>query len=199
MSAGESPSDITAGTYRALCKHGYADVTMEDIAAETDRSKSALHYHYDSKHDLLVAFLDELLAGFTDRLEAVDGETAHERLLALIDAVLDPADGEGGPDCEFRTAVLEIKAQAPYDEAFRHHLAEHDRTLREHVERHLADGVEEGGFRADLDVEASADFLVTVFNGAQTRNVAVGRPVAETRETLVAHIDSMIVADGGRE
>ncbi len=40
---------------------------------------------------------------------------------------------------------------------------------------------------------------MTVFNGAQTRSVAVGRPVEETRETLRAHIDSMIVADGGCE
>ncbi|WP_237560433.1 TetR family transcriptional regulator C-terminal domain-containing protein [Halolamina rubra] len=75
----------------------------------------------------------------------------------------------------------------------------HDRTLRDHVEAQLAAGVESGEFRADLDVEASADFLVTVFNGAQTRSVAVGRPVEETRETLRAHIDSMIVADGGCE
>ncbi|NHX36173.1 MULTISPECIES: TetR/AcrR family transcriptional regulator [Halolamina] len=198
MSTGESTSDITEGTYRALCKHGYADVTMEDIAAETDVSKSALHYHYDSKHDLLVSFFQDLLEGFTERLDAVEGETAYESLLNLIDAVLFPPDDDA-PDLGFQTAVLEMKAQGPYDESFRRYLKEHEHTLREHVEDHLADGVESGEFRADLDVEASADFLVTVFNGAQTRSVAVGRPVEETRETLRAHIDSMIVADGGRK
>jgi len=198
MSAEETTSDITTATYRALCKHGYADVTMEDIAAETDRSKSSLHYHYDGKHDLLVSFFDDLLESFTDRLDAVDGETAHERLLDLIDTVLMPPDDDA-PDKGFQTAVLEMKAQGPYDEAFRRHLQKHDRTLREHVEKHLADGVESGAFREDLDVAASADFLVTVFNGAQTRSVAVGRPVTETRETVAAHIESMIVADGGTQ
>ncbi|GAB7093324.1 hypothetical protein JCM30237_04760 [Halolamina litorea] len=198
MSTEETASDITAGTYRALCKHGYAEVTMEDIAAETDRSKSALHYHYDSKHDLLVSFFDGLLEQFTDRLDAVEGETAHDRLLDLIDTILFPPD-DAHPDRQFQTAVLELKAQGPYDEAFRRHLQDHDRTLRTHVEEHLADGVESGEFREDLDIEASADFLVTVFNGAQTRSVAVGRPIEESRETLAAHIDSMIVADGGCE
>lgn len=198
MSTDESTEDITTGTYRALCRHGYADVTMEDIAAETDRSKSALHYHYDSKHDLLVSFFDELLEEFTERLDAVDGETAHERLLDLIDTVLLPPNDDA-PDRGFQTAVLEMKAQGPYDEAFRSHLQEHDRALREHAEKHLADGVESGEFRADLDVEASADFLVTVFNGAHTRSVAVGRPLTETRETLAAHIDSMILASEGAE
>jgi AcrR family transcriptional regulator len=198
MSTGESTSDLTEGTYRALCKHGYADVTMEDIAAETDRSKSALHYHYDSKHDLLISFFEDLLEGFTERLDAVEGETAYERLLSLIDAILFPPDDET-PDKGFQTAVLELKAQGPYDEAFRRYLQEHDETLRAHVEEELAAGVENGEFRPDLDVEASADFLVTVFNGAQTRSVAVGRPIEETRETLRAHIDSMIVADGGSQ
>jgi len=198
MSTDDPVSDITTGTYRALCKHGYADVTMEDIAAETDMSKSALHYHYDSKHDLLVSFFDDLLESFTDRLDAIEGETAHDRLLNLIDTVLMPPDDDT-PDKGFQTAVLELKAQGPYDDAFRRPLQEHDRTLREHVERHLADGVESGEFRSDLDVEASADFLVTVFNGAHTRSVAVGRPVERTRDTLAAHIDSMIVADGVTE
>ena len=196
MSAEESTSDITTGTYRALCKHGYADVTMEDIAAETDKSKSALHYHYDSKHDLLVSFFDDLMDGFTERLDAVEGGTAYDRLLNLIDTVLFPPDDDA-PDRGFQTAVLEMKAQGPYDDAFRRHLKQHDETLRDHVENELASGVENGEFRSDLDVEASADFLVTVFNGAQTRSVAVGRPVERTRETLRAHIDSMIVADGG--
>ena len=196
MSTGESTSDITTGTYRALCRHGYADVTMEDIAAETDKSKSALHYHYDSKHDLLVSFFDDLLDSFTERLDAVEGETAHDRLLDLIDTILLPPDDDA-PDKGFQTAVLEMKAQGPYDEAFRRHLQAHDETLREHVEEQLAAGVESGEFRSDLDVEASADFLVTVFNGAHTRSVAVGRSVEETRETLRAHIESMIVDGGG--
>ncbi|WP_266082614.1 TetR/AcrR family transcriptional regulator [Haladaptatus caseinilyticus] len=196
MSSGESTSDIVVATYRALCKHGYAEVTMEDIAAETDKSKSTLHYHYDSKHDLLVSFFDDLLESFTERLDAVEGDTAHDRLWNLIDTVLFPPDDDA-PDRGFQTAVLELKAQGPYDEAFRQHLQAHDRTLREHVENHLAAGVENGEFRADLDVEASADFLVTVFNGAHVRSVAVGRSVDEARETLRTHIDSMIVADEG--
>jgi AcrR family transcriptional regulator len=29
---------IMSATYRALCAHGYADLTMQDIADETDKS-----------------------------------------------------------------------------------------------------------------------------------------------------------------
>lgn len=195
MVSQEVSADITDATYRALCEHGFADVTMENIAAETDLSKSSLHYHYDSKHDLLLAFLDELLDSYTRRLDAVEGETPHDSLLALLDESLQPEENE--PTREFEVAVLEMKAQGPYDPEIRESLREFDRTLKEYVAGHLAAGVESGQFRADLDVSASADFLVTVVNGAHTRSVAIGRPVAETRETLARHIDSMIVIDGG--
>lgn len=187
--------EITDATYRALCKHGYADVTMEDIAAETERSKSALHYHYDSKHDLLCSFLDELLDSFTERLDSVEGETPHESLLALVDEVLRPADDDGAPR-DFEIAVLEMKAQAPYDHLFREYLVELDQALKEHIAGHLAAGVEVGQFRDDLHISASADLLVTFINGAQTRSVAVGRPVEETRDQLARLIETIILVDG---
>ena len=184
--------DSMNATYRALCKHGLADVTMEDIAAESEKSKSALHYHFESKHDLLVAFLDFLLASFTDRLDAIDEETPHDRLLETIDTVLGPATD--GSDREFKTAILELKAQGPYDEEFRERLCEFDRALHAHVANILVAGVETGDFRADLDPEETAGFFVTVCNGAQTRSVAVGHPVEQTGQALERYIASHVRA-----
>ncbi|PSQ42055.1 TetR family transcriptional regulator, partial [Halobacteriales archaeon QS_9_68_42] len=53
----ETRERITNATYRALCDHGYAALTMQDIADECDCSKSLLHYHFDTKEDLLVELL----------------------------------------------------------------------------------------------------------------------------------------------
>ncbi|MFC4550746.1 MULTISPECIES: TetR/AcrR family transcriptional regulator [Halorussus] len=192
MSDSPPTDDIMRATYRALCEHGYADVTMEDIAAKSEKSKSALHYHYESKHALLLSFLDDLLESFTERLDAVDGETPRDRLGATVDAVLDP-DAEG-PDREFKTAVLEMKAQGPYDDAFRRRLADFDRTLHDRFADALAAGVESGDFRSDLDVDETAEFFVTVCNGAQTRSVAVGRSTERTRRTLERYVESDVLA-----
>ena len=194
MVSQETTAEVTDATYRALCKHGYADVTMEDIAAETEKSKSALHYHYDSKHDLLLAFLDELLDSFNERLDSVEAESPREGLLALITELLKPAE-DREPPRDFEVAVLEMKAQGPYDPEIRACLEEFDQTMKEHFAGHLAAGVETGDFRADLDISASADFLVTIIGGAHTRSVAIGRPVEETRETLARHINSMLTPE----
>lgn len=177
-------------TYRALCKHGYAAVTMEDIAAESEKSKAALHYHYESKHDLLVAFLEDLLSSFTAELDAVEGSSATERFRALVGLFLESEEEES--DRRFETAVLEMKAQGPYDEAFRERLDEFDAALSERFADVFAAGVESGEFREDLDVDAAADFVVTVLNGAHTRQVAVERPVEQTRAALERYLDESV-------
>ena len=41
----DSTDDIMSATFRALSKHGYASLSMQDIADEFDKSRSLLHYH----------------------------------------------------------------------------------------------------------------------------------------------------------
>ena len=61
----DTATEILAATYRALCQHGYAALTVKDIAAEADRSKASIHYYYDSKENLFTQFLDFLYERYT--------------------------------------------------------------------------------------------------------------------------------------
>jgi len=181
-------------TYRALCDHGYADLTMQDIADETDKSKAALHYHYDSKRDLLYAFLDFLYEEFTDRVREPAGETAAERLTTLIDDVLSTPEPNADDRVAFRTALLELKAQAPYDEGVRSRLQRFDDFLRERVREIVVDGIESGTFRA-VDPDDTAQFVVTAIDGASTKQVAVGQDIDCARRTLHTYVETTLLAD----
>ncbi|WP_339103557.1 TetR/AcrR family transcriptional regulator [Haloterrigena salinisoli] len=189
----DTVDDLMEATYRALCERGYAELTMQDIAAESDRSKGTLHYHFDGKGDLLESFLGFLLDRFEDRLETIPGETPAERLHGLFDELLTPADEDAAE--EFRTAILEIKAQSPYDEAYRERLTEFDRTMHDRIAAVVEAGIEDGAFRADVDPDETAAFLVTVFHGAQTRAAAVDRSLERTRRYVHEYIDGLRVAD----
>jgi len=81
----ETIDDIMEATYRALCTHGYADLTMQDIAAESTKSKGTLHYHFEGKQDLLESFLAFLLNRFEERTETIPGETPAERLHEFLE------------------------------------------------------------------------------------------------------------------
>jgi len=188
----ETTDDLMEATYCALCKHGYAELTMQDIAAESTKSKGTLHYHFDSKQDLLESFLEFLLDRFEERTETVPGETPAERLHEFTDELLTPSDDSAE---EFRTAILEIKAQSPYNEAYRERLREFDRALRDRIATLVADGLKTGEFRDDVEPKATADFLVTLFHGAQTRATAVDRPTERTRQYVHAYIDETLRPD----
>ncbi|MFD1564162.1 TetR/AcrR family transcriptional regulator [Haloarchaeobius amylolyticus] len=185
----ETIDDLMEATYCALCKHGYAELTMQDIAAESTKSKGTLHYHFDSKQDLLESFLEYLLNEFEARTETVPGETPAEQLHEFVDELLTPSDDSTE---EFRTAILEIKAQSPYNEAYRERLREFDTLLQQRIAALVAEGLETGAFHADVDPEATADFLVTLFHGAQTRATAVDRPPERTRQYVHEYIDEIL-------
>ncbi|RMB18334.1 TetR/AcrR family transcriptional regulator [Haloplanus aerogenes] len=183
--------DIMCATYRALCRHGYADLTMQDIADEWEKSKAALHYHYDTKRGLLLAFLDHLFDSYTDRVTDSGSGTPRERLHALVAAALDPPRADATR--ELRTALVEVKAQAPHDDAFRERLARFDRYLHEEIRSVVGDGVESGAFRTDIDPDETATLLVTLVNGAHSRRVALGDD-AGVPAAIRSYVDEHLVA-----
>ncbi|RXK50130.1 TetR/AcrR family transcriptional regulator [Halorientalis pallida] len=191
----ETRDEIMSATYRALCTHGYADLTMQDIADETELSKAALHYHYDSKQELLESFLDFLYDEFTERVGDPPGETAPERLRALVEKVLSPPVEDDDERVAFKTAMLELKAQAPYDDGIRERLQRFDAFLHDEFRSILADGSDAGTVRAEVDPDDAARFLVTALDGAGTKQVAVGRDPDCARRMLTAYIDRTVTTD----
>jgi AcrR family transcriptional regulator len=183
---------ILDATYAALLKHGYADLTMQNIADESEVSKSSLHYHFDTKEELLLAFLDQLYEWFTEEHADPAGENAVERLVAFVDGILCWSDVEEAE--QFQTALLEIKAQSPYVDPYREKLERVDRWVREQVESILADGIAEGVVRADVDTEDAAAFIVTLIVGVNTRRVTVSETGGGTRRTFRTYVRERLVA-----
>lgn len=177
--------EIMEATYRALCEHGYADLTMQRIADNATKSKAALHYHYDTKEQLLQAFLEYVADWFESELES-DATDPEGRIRSIVETIFDRVEADRG---EYPTALLEIKAQAPYNEAYRERLQTLDERLRSTVADAVRDGVEQDVF-ADTDPNEIARFVATVMNGGHTREVALGEDPAETRALVESYLES---------
>ena len=193
--APSAAAEIMDGVYSALRAHGYADLTMQDIADECSKSKSLLHYHYDTKEDLLVAFLEYIISDSEERIAARAGDPPAERLVQFVGWFVfapDEADREA-----FHIALLELRTQGPFNERIREQLARSDRLLRGTVADILADGIEAGVFR-DVDVEETAALLVATLDGARTRQITLagaerdGEGTGYTREVAEATLRRMI-------
>jgi AcrR family transcriptional regulator len=193
--------EILDATWRALCAHGYADMTMQDIADETTKSKAALHYHYDSKLDLLETFLDHVADRFfarvTDAAAATGGDGA-DRLRAVVDAAFSPPE-ESGDIEDMQTALLELKTQSTHESTFRERIRETDERFRDLLADIIADGIEDGSVRADVDPEETAHFIVTVFAGAQLRQVSVGESRQRARTRIQRHLSEHVYREASAE
>jgi len=190
-------TEILEATYRALCDRGYADVTLGDIAAEADTSKGLIHYYYDDKETLFAEFLDFLYDRYTARIESVEGETARDRLAGLFETVLTDEGSATGE--QLRTAMLEVNAQAPYDEAIRARLARFDDLLYERVRSAIADGIEAGEFDDEVDPAVAAEFFVTAIYGAHARRAAADRSPDRLADVMTRYAERHLVADGPTE
>jgi AcrR family transcriptional regulator len=162
-----APDDeIMRATYRALCEHGYADLTIKRIAEEYGKSTAAIHYHYDTKEDLLAAFLDYVLDQFKESVHEVETTDPERRLELLLDQLLvAPREYQN-----LLIAMLEMRSQAPYKEAFRERFQQNDEYVRYMLETVIEQGTDAGVFN-DVDASQVARSLMTIVEGGRTREV----------------------------
>jgi len=184
----DTATEILEATYRALCQHGYAALTVKDIAVEADQSKALIHYYYDSKENLFREFLDFLYERYTARIMAVNGRTPRQALDSLLDTVL--TERRPTPGANFRTAILEIKAQAPYNDAFRTQLAKFDAVLLDRLREIISAGIETGEFDSAVEPAVAAQFLVTGITGAHARHVVTDRSIDQFSEAITRYVET---------
>ena len=186
---------IMRATYEALCEHGYAGLTVQRIGDEFPKSKSLLYHHYDGKDDLLLDLLEYMLDHYRETLPRSDEGTDPEtRLHELIDYVL--AADRDEDRAAFRSAIVELRAQATHDPAYRDHFTESDRFFQDRI----AAVVERGAFR-DVDPEQVAAHLRTTFEGALVRSATADSAAAveAVREDLHRYVDRALLAEGADE
>ncbi|WP_152042125.1 TetR/AcrR family transcriptional regulator [Salinigranum salinum] len=187
-------TDIMRATYAALTKHGYADLTIQRIADEFDKSKSLLYHHYDGKDALLVDFVGFLIDQFEAEMEATDDAAPPRRLDEFFDRLLPVAAPE--ERCEFDRVYVELRAAAAHDPTFRAKFTETDHALRDRLADVLRAGMESGDFR-EGDPVRIAEFLL-----ATTLGTLVGGATsddgwqANIRAELDAHVSARLELDG---
>lgn len=76
--------EITHAFARVLAERGFARATIAAVAAEAGIAPGLVHHHFDSKDELLSVLLEQLVAGFRQRVAGREGDP----LLAYGDGAL---------------------------------------------------------------------------------------------------------------
>lgn len=184
---------IMEATYRALCEYGYAQLTIDKINAEFEKSKSLLYYHYDDKDEIVLNLLEYILDQFAIEDTVDPNDDPDIQLQTFIETFLPwTLDGE---DHEFQIAVFELRSQALSNEAYREQFTRADDLLRGSIADLIEAGIEDGTFRG-VDADRAAEHVYSTINGAMLRRHTAEdeSAIRTTRKGLDEYIQSYLTA-----
>ncbi|WP_247729127.1 TetR/AcrR family transcriptional regulator [Halovivax limisalsi] len=193
----EDPDDtreaIMRATYVALCEHGYSDLTIQGIGDEFSKSKSLLYHHYDSKDELLLDFLEFMLAQVEEQMPTYQAGGVDGYIDDIVDQTF--AFGCDAETDDFVRAILELRSQAAHDEDFRAYFTRSDQFVRKHVAHTIRSGIEQGVFRTVSPTETAALFQI-VFVGTITQRATTDDDVlTDARAEFERYVRECLLAD----
>lgn len=150
---------ILAAARGHFFRHGFRNVTMDDLAAELAVSKKTLYAHFPSKDALLEAVLRDKYERVRATLAGATREPARdfpEALHALLRGVQHELD-------ELQPAFLRDMRKAP--EAFSQLEQRRARLIRNHFGRLFRQGQNDGHVRTDLPVSLMIETLLASVHG----------------------------------
>jgi len=185
-STADTTERLLQATDDALQKHGYADLSMANIAAEFDGSQSLIHYHFDSREGLLASYVAWKREQYREFLDEFPG-APDERLTALLTTFVREFDEWASTDRG--QAMMDLYAEGRNSEAVAEELRQLDALFRDAFRETVADGIAAGVFREDVDPDAVARLLLAASDGTAARwsvgERDEGDPIADAVETYV--------------
>lgn len=176
-SSEETRKAIMEATFRALSKHGYTDLRMRDISDEFEMTRPVIHYHYNSKHELISSFLEYIIAQYKNDIAIDDSADQWERLQTRIEQCMFGPDIDGFDHWERMKVYHELFSQAQHNDTHRELFNEHYEQMVIGLADVIQEGIEQGTF-ADVDAMEFSQLLTDIIHSARARRISLGQKEA---------------------
>ena len=148
--------ELLATAGRMFAEQGLRSTTVRDIADAAGILSGSLYHPFDSKEsmvdEILRGFLDDLFARY--RQIAASSKSATETLRGLVIASFESIDAERNAVAIYQDEAKRLSGQERFA-----YISELNVEFRQLWQSVLQRGVENGEFRADLDVELVYRFM----------------------------------------
>ena len=181
--------EIMQATYEVLLESGYSGLSISQIVDKLGKSKAALYYHYDSKEDLLISFLEFAVDRFEAVISTETGDDPNEDLEHVIEKILPLRPNE--EQRQTQEVMIALRSQAVTNEAFKEQFTQMDEQIAATIEDIITQGIKEGAFR-DVDPTRIAEHVLAIVNGTMYTRATTTREdaTAITRVSLSSYLDS---------
>ncbi|MFG1796951.1 TetR/AcrR family transcriptional regulator [Nocardia altamirensis] len=139
-----------------FAERGLRATTVRDIADAAGILSGSLYHHFDSKEsmvdEILRGFLDDLFGHYREIVAA--GLSSRDTLEALVLASYQSFDRHHAAVAIYQAEAKRLRTAERFT-----YIAEYNREFRELWHRVLTNGVQDGSFRPEIDVELAYRFL----------------------------------------
>lgn len=185
----DARAEVALAVEEALAEHGYERLTTAKIAAEYENSEAGLYYYFDSKDEMIAAFLEQAAAHLSDDLLRVDIDDPERALRDACEFLFRTPDHEYAG---IAVAIMELLSHAPYNETLREPLLELETACLDALTAIVATGVEQDVFRP-VEPRATAAFLLAAADGSTGIGVALEMDVTDDLRTgWTTYVDSLL-------
>ena len=152
--------DIVAAAAKVFRTKGYHAATVRDIADEVGILKGSLYHHFESKEALLYLVVKEPIAQLQETTAAIAGaqlpptEKLRQAILAHLEAF----------DRHYPHLFVYLREREAVKRRFREMIGFSPKEYERCWQRILREGVEQGEFRPDLDIQVTSYGLLGMLN-----------------------------------
>lgn len=188
----DTREEIIRATYNALATHGYANLSIQRIGDEFDKSTSLLYHHYDTKDELLGELLQFVLSRIEQQVPLEEHATAYDQLLFSIDYVT--GDLFVNDQRMVIATLMELRSQALHNATYRERFTQYDQFLHDLFSDIIAAGVDDDTFH-DIDPDDAAECLLTITEGTVLRHMTTESVDLDAiRQEAVRYVDTHLLA-----
>jgi AcrR family transcriptional regulator len=158
-----SRRQVLDAAIRTLARSGYAHTSVNDIAQAAGMSKGAVHYHFQSKDDLITQVLVHCAQVMQERVRiAWDAPGSHTERVRRALAEMRALRKEGGPE---QRVLADLMAQGIHDARLRKPIAAMFHEVRREILEQIERSVAELGLRPKIPPRVIPRLLVGTLDG----------------------------------
>lgn len=158
-----SRRQVLEAAVQALSKRGYAKTSVSDIAHAAGMSKGAVHYHFDSKDDLIAKVLEHCAFVARERMrEAWDAPGAPTERIQRAIREMRAMRRTNIPEMR---VLADLAAQALHDARLRHLMGQVFEANRKEIADYLSHSLQEIGLKPKIPVHIVPRLLLGALDG----------------------------------
>lgn len=137
-----------------MAEKGYAATSVRSIAARSDCSVAALYYHFESKHEILVRFMEDVLDRQLHALQLVVEPLEGRPNSALLEAIVRERIKFSTGTRSRRNNIANTELRSLEPEAYRRVVARRD-AIQDIFDNVLTQGKKSGEFLTPIPLEVA--------------------------------------------